>query len=293
VPALQQEIPTGAGTVYTIGTTSTSRVYALAQGTTATTAGIATPVETTSNTPDAPIAVGIAPIYGVMTADNRRVFVMNKGSNTVSVINAQTNALDTFTDVNGAITSTIPVGVAPLWADLAPTLSELVVANAGTGTTNGSVSIISIPICSSTAVSNPNCDPANPIDAVGFGRTIATIPVGVNPIMVAVLQDGSKAYVANAGNAAAGIAGSISVINLTTNTVTATLPSVAGDANLLDTSVHGHPGWIAATTGTPTGKVFVVAPDSNDMTIIRTDIDAVTAHIGLQGAGIAVRVTQP
>ncbi|QHN05416.1 YncE family protein [Granulicella sp. WH15] len=291
-PALQQEIPTGSNPVYTVGANTATRVYALSVGD-KTAPGLATPIETTSNTPDAPITVGVNPVYGVMTADTRRAFVMNKGSNSVSVINAQTNALDTFTNSSKVVTSTIPVGVAPVWADFAPTRSELLVANSGTGTSNGSVSIISIPLCSTTAVDNPNCDPANPVDATGFGTTVATVPVGVNPIMIAVLQDGTKAYVANAGNVSAGIAGSISVIDLNSNTVTATLPAVSGDTNLLDTAVHGHPNWIAVTTGTPTGKVYVTAPDSTDMTVMRTDIDVVTAHINLQGNGVAVRVTAP
>ena len=43
-------------------------------------------------------------------------------------------------------------------------------------------------------------DVAGVVDAVGFGTVLANVTVGVNPIMVAVLQDGTRAYVANAGN---------------------------------------------------------------------------------------------
>ena len=282
-PALKQEIPTGAGTVYTISINGAPRVYALSQlG--GVTAGIATPIETSTNTPDAAIPVGIQPIYGLMTADGRRVFVLNKGSNSVTVINAQTNALDT--------TPTIPVGTAPVWADFAPSLNELFVLNQGNGTTPGSVSIISIPLCNpSTVVTDPACSATNPVDANGFGTVIATVPVGINPVMIAVLQDGSQAYVANSGNGTT--QGSVSVINLTTNSVVATLPAQTAGTTELDSVIHGHPNWIAATTGTPTGKVYVTAPDSNDLTIIRTDINTVTSHLSLQGAGVAVRVTQP
>jgi YVTN family beta-propeller protein len=282
-PALKQEIPTGTGTVYTITINGAPRVYTLAQQG-GVTAGIATPIETSTNTPDAPITVGVKPVYGVMTADGRRVFVLNQGSNSVSVINAQTNALDT--------TPTIPVGKSPVWADFAPTLNELLVLNQGNGTTPGSVSIISIPLCNpDTVVTDPACSATNPVDANGFGTVIATVPVGINPIMIAVLQDGTQAFVANSGNSTT--QGSVSVINLTTNTVTATLPAQTTGTTELDSVIHGHPNWIAATTGTPTGKVYVTAPDSNDLTIIRTDIDTVTSHLSLQGAGVAVRVTAP
>lgn len=289
--ALKQELPTGPQTVYTVGAAAAPRAYALVQGTSG--AGTAAAIETDTNTISAQIPVGNTPVYGVMTADARRAFVLNRGSNTVSVINAEANALDTFTTANHALASTIPVGVAPVWADLAPTLAELVVVNQGDGVSPGSVSIISIPLCSATtSVANPNCDPANPIDAAGFGSVVANVPVGVNAIMVAVLQDGSRAYVANAGNAAAGVAGSISVIDLTTNTVSATIPASSSvDPN--DNFVHGHPGFIAATTGTPTGKIYVTSPDSTDLTILRTDTDSVQTHLPLQGNGVMVRVNRP
>ncbi len=289
-PAIRSELPTGSGTTYTVGVASAPRVYALVQGASATSPGIAAAIETATNTISSTVPVGANPTYGVMSADGRRAYILNKGSNSVSVINAQANALDTFHS-GATVTSTIPVGVAPIWADFAPTLNELVVANQGNGTTPGSVTLISIPLCSQVSVtSNPNCDTANPIDAAGFGTVIANIPVGINPVMVGVLQDGTQAYVANAGNAAAGIAGSVSVINLTTNTVIATI-AATNSTVATDAFVHGHPTYLGVTTGTPTGKVYVVSSDSSDISIIRTDNDTIQTHLPLQGSGISVRMT--
>jgi YVTN family beta-propeller protein len=275
--ALKQEFSV-PNPIYVVGLNASPRVYALSQGANATTPGSAIGIDTTTNTPTATLPVGKIPVYGIMTADGKRAFVLNKGSNNVSVVNVQSNQLDTFTLASPANSSTINVGTAPLWADFAPTLSEMVVANAGTGTNNGTLSVISIPLCSAAAqTSNVLCDPANPVDAVGFGTVLANPTVGVNPIMVAVLQDGTRAYVANAGNTAT--QGSVSVVNLTNNTVTATIPLTC------------HPNYIAATTGTPTGKVYVTCPDSNNMTVIRTDIDAIDTTVSLQGTGVSVRVT--
>ena len=299
-PAIQQELPTGANTIYTVGAGSSPRAYALVEGTSSTGNGTAIPIETNSNTIDSPIPVGVAPTYGVMTADSRRAFILNKGSNTVSVINAQTNALDTFL-LNGVTLNTIPVGVAPVWADFAPTLNELLVANQGNGTTPGSVTIVSIPLCSQTTVTtNPNCDSTNPVDAVGFGQVIATIPVGINPFMIAVMQDATEAFVANAGNPNLPCTlptgnnppnCSVSVINLSTNTVVATIPAIAS-TNEADGYVHGRPNWIAVTTGTPTGKAYVTAGDSTDISIIRSDNNLMQTHLPLQGLGVAVRMNQ-
>jgi YVTN family beta-propeller protein len=209
-----------------------------------------------------------------MTADGKRAFIMNQGDNTVSVINVQTNALDV---VPSGATNPIPVGTAPLWADFATTRNELVVANAGSGTSPGSVSIINIPLCNATALpTNPNCDPVNPADATGFGQVLANVPVGVNPRMVAVLADATRAYVVNQADS------TVSVVNLTTNTVTKTIPVPATI----------HPNFIAVIAGTPTGKVYVTSPESETMTVIRTDTDIVDTPIPLQGKGVMVR-TQP
>ena len=274
---LQQELaPVGPAPVYIAGVASAPRIYALSPGATAGSPGTATPIEvTTNNTVSASLNVGINPVYGVMTADARRAFVLNNGSNTISVVDAQNNQLDAGV-TNGTIQD--PKAVAPIWADFAPTLSELAVVNAGNGTTNGSVSIFSIPLCSaSSQPTNPNCNVNNPIDAAGFGTLVANIPVGINPTKIAVLQDGTQAYVTNQADS------TVSVINLRTNTVTATI-SVPASPN---------PTFLAVTTGTPTGKAYVTSSTSEMMTVIRTDTNAIDTTIDLQGYGVQVRVTAP
>jgi len=288
-PALQQQlpVPTGFTPVYVVGGQNAARLYALSQSTGGG-AGIAQAIEIgAGNAISSTIAVGRGPVYGVMTADNRRAFVMNQDDNNVSVINTQTNALDTHINF-------IPVGTRPVWADTVSGLDELAVLNQGTGSGPGSLSIISIPLCSSAALpTNPNCDPTNPIDAATFGQVVATVPVGINPIMVTVLADYTRAYVANAGDPAlpcapdgVAVAGkfttcTISVVNLTSNTVTATVP------------IAGHPAWIASAASQPAGKVYVVCKDSQVMTVIKTDTDRVWTTIPLQGYGVSVRMSQP
>ncbi|MGH9595520.1 MAG: YncE family protein, partial [Edaphobacter sp.] len=181
--------------VYVAGIAGAPRVFAISQRNGGGLGQVST-IEEASNTIDpAPIPVGVNPVYGVMTADARRAFILNQGDGTVSVINSQTNQLDI---VPIGATNPITVGASPLWADFAPTRNEMVVANAGDGVNPGSLSIIGIPLCSANAQpGNPNCDPNNPVDAIGFGTVLANVPVGINPIMVGVLQDGTRAYVLN------------------------------------------------------------------------------------------------
>jgi DNA-binding beta-propeller fold protein YncE len=71
------------------------------------------------------------------------------------------------------------------------------------------------------------------------------------------------------------------VVNLLSNTVTATIP------------INGHPVYLAVANSTPTGKVYVVCRDSQVMTVLKTDTDSMEITIPLQGYGVSVRTTQP
>ncbi len=271
-PTIRQELPVPANPVYTVGLSTSPRVYTLSQGATpGTSTGFATAIENGTNNPiSATIPVGISPIYGVMTADSRRAFVVNSGgtggtNGTVSVINVQNNLLD----------RTFNVGNNPVWADLAPAVNELAVLNAGNGTSPGSLTVINVALCSQVALAdNSACNATNPTDSVDFGKVLATIPVGVGPVQVAVLADRSKAYVANSTD------GTVTVIDMTTMIATRTI------------QVGGKLNWIGAVAGSPTGKVLVTASDTQNLTIIRTDTDAVTATLALQGKGISLRIAQ-
>jgi DNA-binding beta-propeller fold protein YncE len=238
--------------------------------------GIATAIETSTNTTDAVLPLGSCPIYGVMSADNRRVFILNQGSGTVSVIDSQQNQIDTNPNLSngqaGVPVGQIPVGQGPVWADIYNTGSILAVANSGSNT----LTLINI---SEDVYGN---------DSPNFGKIIATVPVGSNPSSVSILQDGTRAYVANRGD------GTVSVVSLISNTVPRTISLCAvGTPTVpnLDCSVRYHPISIAATTGTPTGKVYVVSPDTNMLVIIHTVDDTIDTSLPLTGNGIQVHLT--
>jgi len=304
--SLLEEISVGPNPIYVVGADSAPRIYAISQNT-AGNGQIAAfeAISASSYSVSATIPVGVKPVYGVMTSDDRRAFILNQGSGTVSVINVINNAPDstmpTITLPNIAYTGGTSAP-RPVWADLSPTTDQLVVLNQGDGTHPGSLSIISIPLCSSTTqLSNPLCNAANPADANGFGTITSTANVGINPQMVSVLKDGSAAYVANqldsTGACAAG-EGSVSVVSLVSGVVTATICGISTSAatvgaNTSPTLVYGHPTTISATTGTPTGKVYVTSPDNQYMSIIYTDSNTVQTHVNMQGLGVRVLVTSP
>ncbi len=277
--ALRQEIPVASSVVNLSGITQSTRIYAISQGNAGTSLpwgscenpaavtsnGEADAIEVASNTISARLPLGICPVYGVTSPDARRTFILNRGSGTVTVIDAQRNVIDDSTtskylNKGGAAypaTGTIAVGAGPVFAELYAQSSVLVTANYDSNT----VSFIDVSL---DVFGN---------DSPNFGRVLATVPVGNRPSALTVLGDGSRAYVANQGDA------TVSVVNLSSFAVVKTIP------------VSGHPRSIASTYNAPIGKVYTTATDSSVLTVIRTDADFVSATIQLQGSGVDVRTT--
>jgi DNA-binding beta-propeller fold protein YncE len=247
-------------------------------------AGVATPLEIVSYTTDPPITVGRCPVYALPSADTKRIFVINRGSDTVSVINGQSNALNQCTPfIDGqtgrtvtchptlplstaAVTAsgiTPPNGTAgmtataePVYAEYNAATSQLVVANYAGGT----ISLIDVSL---DQFGN---------DSPTFGTTY-TIPVGKNPASVTVLYDGSRAYTANQAD------GTVTIANLVSHTVEKTL------------TVVGHPRTVVSTQNSLYGKVYVASPDSPYVTILSVATDLVDTTVLVQGNVVDVRTT--
>lgn len=268
--------------VYVVGNYASQRVYAINQGgnvggcPNSGPNGTAVAIENSSNTISAILPVGVCPIYGVQSSDGRRTFILNQGSGTITVIDSQQNRIDPNFP-NG-----IQVGQGPVWADIYNNGSILAVVNSLSNT----LTLINI---STDLYGN---------DTPNFGTVLATVPVGQNPYSVSILQDGTRAYVANrydpTNTTDSAQNGSVSVVSLTNYSVTKTIPLAQQPCIGNPTqSCNVHPISIAATTGTPLGKVYVVSPETNVMTVIRTDNDTIYSTVPLQGNNIQVRVTAP
>src|SRR6202035_282801 len=103
--------------------------------------GEAEAIEETTLTVSARIPLGRCPVYAVETPDDRRVFVLNRGDDTITVINSQNNTLDActpFVNQSGQTvtchpslplsTSTMPIA-GPVYAEYNVATSQLVVAD--------------------------------------------------------------------------------------------------------------------------------------------------------------------
>ncbi len=268
--ALKQEIPVAPSVINLAGFSTAQRMYTISQGNSnggalawgacanpgaVTVNGEADAIETTTNTVSARLPLGVCPVYGFMTTDAQRTFIMNRGSGTVTVINSQLNAIDTQHP-------TITVGAGPVFADYYRNGQVLVTANYDANT-------ISIIDTSLDVYGN---------DSATFGTVVATVPVGLHPVEVAVLQDGSRVYVANQGDINGGTPGSVSVVDLRNYQVLKTIP------------LTDNPHAIAAVYNYPIGKVYVSSQNSSYLTIIRTDTDIVSDRVEFEGNIVDMRV---
>jgi YVTN family beta-propeller protein len=253
--------------------------------------------------------VGRCPVYAVESNasnlnNSQRLFVLNRGSDTISVINTLTGALDGEYDAGGncvpflsetgqTVTChpTLPLSQAALnAADVPPNCNFTsdptcsLPADGGLLATAGPVYAEYNAVTSQLVVANYDGGTVSIIDvsldeygndSPTFGTTY-TVKVGNNPASVtALFYNGSYAYTANQADE------TVSVVNLSSHRVEATLP------------VTGHPRTVVSTQSSEEyGKVYVASPDSPYLTIINaggTGMNTVDTTL-LLGAGNLVDV---
>ncbi|MGA2535878.1 MAG: hypothetical protein ABSF53_07685 [Terracidiphilus sp.] len=249
--------------------------------------GVANGLEISSYTVSSTIPLGACPVFAIESADAKRLFVLNRGSDTVTVINAQNNTLDACTPFLNQAGQTVTCHPAlPLSLTAVAALNA---ANPGSGTPpNGTAGMGTIagPVyaeynaaTAQLVVSNYDGNTISVIDvsedeygndSATFGTTF-TIPVGTNPASVTVLADGSRAYTANQTDQ------TVTIVTLSSHTVEKTLP------------VTGHPRTVVSTQNSQYGKVYVASPDSPYLTILRTDLDIVDTAVLVEGNIVDVR----
>ena len=120
-----------------------------------------------------------------------------------------------------------PLGVQPTYSIVDPNRNRLYVTNSGDNT----VSVFDV-----SSVTQGGSDPAVP--------TLATVPVGTDPVGVIPLLDGTNFYVANAGS------NNVTVVSQSSFTTQATVTLPTG----------ANPVWIAAD---PTSQKVYVADSGN------------------------------
>lgn len=302
-PAVVQEIPVAPSLINLVGINDAQRIYAISQGNSnggnlawgacsdpssvtvdGEADGLDLNISSTNNvisvanqSVSSRIPLGVCPVYGVMSSKGERAFIMNRGSGTITVIDAQKNTLDTtnngYLNGNGTINlcgGATPCNAGPVYAEIYNQGQELVTANYD----NNTISIINI---SQDVYGN---------DSSTFGKVIATVKVGEHPVALTILANGSRVYVADQGTTSTSDGktvynddGAVTIVNLNNDSVTKTI------------SIDANPREIASVYNYPIGKVLVASPNSSFITVIRTDTDSLAATIQVQGNVTSLRTS--
>lgn len=196
-------------------------------------------INTTTNTVISRIPVGNNPVGVAVNLDGTRVYVTNSGD-----------------DIDRGYTFSI------IYTDTDEVTSKLVYAGEGVkpfgvAITPDETLYIASYVTGKVYAINLSADYSTPIN------------VGNHPVGVAITPDGKNVYVANRGS------NSVSVINTTTNTVTATV------------DVGREPYGVAVSSD---GRVYVTNQNSSDVSVINTTTDKVTTtvNVGVNPHGVAV-----
>ncbi len=226
VTPLITTLPAGSHPVF-LATTERTRMYVANSGTNSV-GVIGGNSEVVTNL----IPVGTNPVAMAETPDGKKLYVLNNGDNTVSVID--TGAL--------AVTTTIPSGAAPVWALISPDGLAVYVLNQGDGTlsvvsTVTDTVIATLPVGASPNfmyleknsnrlyVTNSGADTVNVFStAVTPPTPVAAIHVAPGPVSVAAQPNGRQAYVGSVQVSGGAVTATMTVIDVASNTVTATLP---------------------------------------------------------------------
>jgi len=240
-----------------------------------TTAGEADAIEIATNTISARIPVGACPVFALSSADGKRVFVLNRGSDSITVINAASDSLDSctpFVSASGQMVTCHPsielapaagqAHAGPVYAEYVASTGLLVVANYD----GNSVSIIDVSL---DMFGN---------DSPSFG-TGFTVPVGRHPAGLTVFPDGTRAYVVNQQDS------SISIVDLRSHAVVKTFATI------------GMPRSVASTADSSTNsistKVYVASPSTSNLEIIYNSVEGDNSTEGnyVNGRILDVRVS--
>ena len=259
------------------------------------------------------IPVGSAPLWVAISPDGRRAYIVNAGSDTVSVIDTASNRVIATISVPGAgrvaITPDGRYAYVTACPDCDNAKGDVSMINTASNTVTATFAVGSGPFGVAISpdgryayVTDRSSDAVSVINTAS-NRVTATIPVGIFPTCVAVSPDGRYAYVTNATT------NTVSVIDTATDTVTATIPAGsgafsvafapdsrhayvanlnAGTVSVIDTgsdtvttalAVGAHPFAVAVS---PDGRyAYVTDADSNTVSVIDTASNMVTATIPL------------
>ncbi|HEY6306318.1 MAG TPA: hypothetical protein VI488_07690 [Candidatus Angelobacter sp.] len=230
-----------------------------------------------------PLPVGSQPVAIAGSSANSKIYIVNHGNNTVTVVSTTDNT----------VVKTIPVGAQPIWGVMSADGVDVFVVNQGDGTvsvidTTLDIVITVIPVGASpnfafydpnrerVYVSNTGNNTISVIkaDGINLGVTpqilptlLANITVSGAPVSVAALNDGSKVYSA-LGNCPAGTNHTSLAANLAS--CNGTMVSVVDAVGLRETgTITVGSGVVSVDVAGDASRAYAVAAHAGTVADIR------------------------
>jgi YVTN family beta-propeller protein len=231
-------IPVGVDPVALAETPNQQKLYSANRGSGGS-GGSVTSINTLDRSVNPPIAnAWISPVSIAARSDSNRVYVLDQGSGTVSAINT---AID-------AVVSSISVGV-------------------------GANFMLYDPMRNRLYVSNPVQNKVIYLDASNDALSAVTVAVA-NPVSVAALPDGSRAYVSSASVNGKSVTSSVTVIDALDGSVKTTIPLTTASK-----VCASNPSELSIAAAADSLRVYVGNCDAGDVAIIQTLSDTLVLQM--------------
>jgi large repetitive protein len=186
------------------------------------------PVDRSVNPPIAN-ATWVSPVSVVARSDSNRAYVLDQATGLVSAIDTATNA----------VVNSVSVGVGANFMLYDPNRNRLY-------------------------VSNPVANTVTYLDASGDALSAVNIPVA-NPISVAALPDGSRAYISSASVSGGNVTSRVTVINAADGSIRTTIPLTT-----VAQACASNPSELPIAAASDSSRVYVGNCDAGNVAIIQT-----------------------
>lgn len=289
-------LPASAVPVF-VHTTQNDTVYVANGDTIPGNSGTVSAISTSSNVIANTIAVGINPVALAETPDAKKLYVVNQGSDSVTSI----NTIDKTTN------PAIPTGTSPVWAVARSDSARVYVLNQGSGTISSidtsSEAFSNVAIGTGgnfilydkgrnrLYVTNPSAHTLSILDATPDPPTLlATIDLtagtspacalACSPVSVAVLPDGSRAYVVSYVPGSDPLSSQVTVIDTQSFTVRKVIPLSSVNIDLVNPTGCSTARFRLFTAAASDGsRVYVSNCDAGGTKIIFTATDTLVPDL--------------
>jgi len=254
-------------------------------------------ISTSSNVITSTIQVGTNPVALAETPDGKKLYVANQGSGFVTSINT----------IDKTVNPSIPTGTSPVWAVARSDSARVYVLNQGSGTVS-SIDTLSEAFSNVSVgsggnfmlydkgrnrlyVTNPSAHTLSILDAATDPPALlATIdltagtspacPVTCSPVSVAVLPDGSRAYVVSYVPGSDPLSSQVTVIDTQSYTVRKVIPLSSVNIDSVNPTGCATARFrLFTVAGSDGSRVFVSNCDAGGTKIILTSTDTLVPDL--------------